>query len=849
MITAGARVPLTLTQSNSRYVAATILLCVTILVAVLASAQMLQGGMAANARNLLGADLRLQATWPLPAEEGGAGLPSGLLHFAQQQLSAANRHFSPSLEFNAMARPLASEHSLLVEVKAVAANYPLRGQVQLQDDLSLAQALAGDGIVVEASLLHRLNLSIGQSLVLGEAQFTIRGVLAFEPDRITRLFRLGPGVLMPLHRVAETALLQMGSRVTQVVGVRLAAGEEASSVANSVRALAQQQGVRLLTPEQSQPSVRRFIRRFILFLAITSLLTLLLGGLAIHSALASWLQENRQNIAILKLLGADNSQLTRLILGALWRMSGWPALLGSLLGNAVPALLPYVVPEIFPAETLYHPSWGLALGGFCFGVLFSLSCVLLPLRQSHHLSPVLLWRLSAGSVAPAKPPRQTLLAVTWLALLMVLLAVTLAVWSGESRAALFFVAGLLVALAVAWVVAQALLWLVRRWQPPPGAWRLACQALLRRGGGQAALLMALGSALGMVNALFFLEENLNQQLLSRLPQRIPSFFFIDLQRDQLQPFRALAKQYAVADEEALRLFPTVRGRLLQEHGQPSVDEADPSRNWRQAREYVLTFAEQLPSGNRLLQGSWWSDPTVLEASVEGEMAKEMGWQLGDQIRFMVHGVEVSARISNLRVVRWSDFSLNFFVIFSPAVLQQLSHSWLASLVSIEGREESLLAELNRQLPNVTAVATRQVLETIHGLVQQVAVAARTLGVAAVLAGLLLLGVQVSAARRQRVREMALYRLLGATRGEVARILAAEMAIVALVAALLGLLIGQLLTLLIVRGIFNDLAIFAPFSLLLAGLCGGSVIFAAAWWSSRRHLALSPMQAFAAGLYQ
>jgi putative ABC transport system permease protein len=427
--------------------------------------------------------------------------------------------------------------------------------------------------------------------------------------------------------------------------------------------------------------------------------------------------------------------------------------------------------------------------------------------------------------------------LTWTISLGVVACMALAIglWSGEVRAAVVFVLAVTIALAVAWGGAYGVLWLLRRWPQGPLPWRLACQSLLRRGERQALLLMALAIALGLVNGLFFLEDNLNQQLINRLPQRIPSFFFIDLQPDQVDPFRAIVRRFALAQEESVRLFPTVRGRLQQENRLAIEEDPDQTRHWRQAREYVLTFAEQLPSGNRLLQGQWWSAPEALEASVEVEMAKELGWQVGDHIAFTVQGVTVQALIRNVRAVRWSDFSLNFFVIFSPAVLQAIPPVWLASVAVDEAEEEAVLAAVTGALPNVTAVATRQVLQTIQELVQQVAGAARVLAGAALLAGLLLLGVQVGASRRRRLREMALYRLVGATRSEVARILAAEMAVIAVVAALLGVLIGQLLCMLVVRGMFNDQAVFAVWPTVLAALFGAVVIFVAAWWASQRQL--------------
>ena len=99
---------------NSYFFSAAIGLCVSVLVGVAASADFLRTAIATDARNLLAADLRLQASMPLQA-------------FADQHVRASGRTLSPGMAFSAMARVPSSKRSLLVEVKAVSNDYPLRG--------------------------------------------------------------------------------------------------------------------------------------------------------------------------------------------------------------------------------------------------------------------------------------------------------------------------------------------------------------------------------------------------------------------------------------------------------------------------------------------------------------------------------------------------------------------------------------------------------------------------------------------------------------------------------------------------------------------------------------------------
>ncbi|MEO5341423.1 MAG: hypothetical protein H7837_13060 [Magnetococcus sp. MYC-9] len=818
---------------NGYFVAAALFLCVTVWVGVAATALFLQEAMEANARRLLAADLRLQAALPLPAGELSTPLPTTVAAFASRELSGPGRLLSPSLEFSAMARVAEPEGTALVEVKAVTGDYPLRGRLELEPAMPLAEALSGEGVVVEKGLLSRMGVAVGATLWLGEAPFTITATLAYEPDRITHLFRLGPRVLIPLARVGQTGLLQAGSRVTQVLSVRLAEGENAQEVARTLRPKAQAAAIRILTPEQSQPSVRRFVHRFALFLALTSLLTLLVGGVAMAMAMGAYLRESRQTIATLKLLGAETGQIILLVL---WKTLGltWPAsLAGALLGVLLPGLLPHLLDGLLPAETLYRPSPWLLLAGILLGILFSLLCAVGPLWWTRSVSPALLFRTTAWGETLQESGQ-----ARWLGMLALLIvgcaSAGVAYWSADGRLGGLFAAGVGGMFLLSWAMTRCSLWGLRRLTPDRQGWGMAVRTLLRRGETQSTVLISLGMGLGLVSALFFLEDALHQQIVQRVPQKMPSFFFIDIQSDQVTPFLELAQPFAADQAGSIRLFPTLRGRLLS--GEHYLEE-DPNQpqSWRKAREYVLSSAEQLPAGNRILAGGWWSGPEAMEASVEVEMAKGLGLGVGDEIAFVIQGATVKARIANLRSVRWSDLGLNFFVLFSPAVLRGMPVSHMASVVAPETQEEALLTTITHRLHNVTAVATRVVLESVQALLHQLAHSVRLLGGAAVAAGLLVLAVSVAASRRQRRHAIALYRLLGAGRTELVRMAAAESALLGGLAATQGVIIGQLITALAIEGMMNDVWSINPWLTLSAFAGGALLIFLTGWIGSYRDL--------------
>ena len=193
--------------------------CVALGVAALVSvgtlAANLDRTLAREARTLTGGDLELRSARPLDHAERAA----------LAELEGAGAVTTAVREVAGMVRDPTRGSTLLVELRAVEREYPLYGRVQTMPaaplDALLADHGGAGGAVVEARLLERLGLSVGDPLVVGTARFTVAGVLVREPDRPTGLVTLGPRVLIAGPALERTGLLQVGSRVRYRTLVRL----------------------------------------------------------------------------------------------------------------------------------------------------------------------------------------------------------------------------------------------------------------------------------------------------------------------------------------------------------------------------------------------------------------------------------------------------------------------------------------------------------------------------------------------------------------------------------------------------------------------------------------------------
>ncbi|MBF0627748.1 MAG: hypothetical protein HQL91_05950 [Magnetococcales bacterium] len=778
-----------------------ILLIVALATGMAATAHILRTGIDLETRSMLAADLRLESATPFPES-------------IQSLLRRPDWQVAENLEFTAMVRLPDSERTVLVEVLAAAPEHPLRGTIDLRSGRSAQAALQNDGAILEPALFDRLGITPDAWFQLGQARFHAADTLVREPDRVLRFFRWGPRLIIPKARAQETGLLGFGSRIQYVALIRLPAGEDPATLAKTLEQTTLGLGIRVLTPAEGQPSARRFIDRFTIFLHFLTLLTLLTATQAISDAMAAHARENRTQIAILKSLGASHGTVMAILLTRMLIMAVPGAVAGSALGTSLPWL-------IGGASSGQMP-WLLSLfligagAGSGLGVFFSLGA----LWSTRQVSPATLFRAIAwegGSGLLAWPWRWGIpLGVT---LLLTFLLGLQAGW----KSGLLFCTGLIAGFALLGLLAKGGVAALRRWHPASPTWRLAVRALTAPDSGTSHAIFAVGLGIGVLCAILLVEQNLDHQMVARLPTRMPGFFLIDLQPDQEAPLRQLASRFALTGDD-LRVTPVVRGRLQALKGvavTPEMVQTHPQA-WRFQRDYVMTWAQTLPPGNHLTAGQWWQDPQAREASVEREMAKALGLDLGDTLSFDILGETVTAPITSIRELRWSDMGLNFFVVFSPGVLAGAPFSNLASAMVAPEREEAFRTAVVNAFPNVSLIAAREVLQRAREMLDRLIASVRFAGAMAAASGLTALAVTVSLLRRRRAREAAIHRLLGAVRQDLLKRAGVEFLLIGLIAALAGVLAGQGVNAGVMEVLFEDAPEWLPLTT-LAALIGGTAL--------------------------
>jgi putative ABC transport system permease protein len=724
----------------------------------------------------------------------------------------------------AMARTPDGNAQTLVELKAVDAAYPLFGAFEIAPDPVPAAGSLQDliamrdgryGLVADAGLADRLGAGIGDPVAIGNATFVLTGLIAREPDRLSSGLGWGPHVVIASPALATTGLIQPGSLVRWHYRVAMAPETSADDVA-AVEARAKTEfpdaGWRINDRNDAAPGLRSEIDRFTMYLTLVGLTALVVGGVGVANAVTAYLDGRRATIATLKGLGAGGalifrSYLTEILLLAAVAMAiglAFGALMPWVAGSALASILPVAdaVPGLYLSELIQ---------AIAFGTLTALAFALWPLGRAREVPATALYREYVGNVSARPRP----IYVVVLAAIIAILAGLAIGLAYEPKLAAIFVAGALAAFVVLRMVGVLIMAVARR--APHSRFvvlRMAIAAIHRPGAVTPSVVLSLGLGLTLLVTIALIDGNLSRQLTMALPDRAPSFFFLDIPRADAERFRSLVD--AQAPDGTVEEVPMLRGRFVSLKGIPVADyPAPPEAEWILRGDRGITYQADPPENGKLVEGEWW--PADYEGpplvSFADESAKELGLALGDQVEVNVLGRTITATIANTRSVDWSTLSINFVMVFSPNTFAGAPHMVLATVTMPDGagadRELGLMREVTRQFPTVTSVRVKEALDTVNALVRRLAWAVRAASGITVIAGVLVLAGALAASHRHRIHDAVVLKTLGATRSRLIGAYVIEFALIGGLTAIFALAAGTLAGLIVIEQVMDFDFAFLP----------------------------------------
>lgn len=717
-----------------------------------------------QAGEVLAADLRLRSANRLSREYFDLARQAGL-----RTAEVAN---FPSVV-------LLGEESALAAIRPVSAEYPLLGRVKVAD----APFETGHEIDAtpgpleawpESRLLAQLGANVGDRLKVGNTELTVTRILDYRPDQGSGFSDLAPSLLMRMEDLPATGLAQPGSRVTFSA---LFAGDS-TAIAHLKQQLQQikKPGERLVDLADASPQIRSAMDRAGRFLNLAALVTLLLAAIAVAIAARRYVARHLDTVALMKSMGAPQRLVLQISVLELLMIAVIAAVIGTCIGYAAQAGIGFLLRDLVRGE-LPPPSLDAAWLGLTTSVLMLVGFALPPLLQLGKVPPA---RVLRRNLEPP-PLKYATVYGTALAALVALLGWLLRDFTLLTYVLAATLATFSVLIAAGWLLVQSL----ARLRGSVGvSWRYGMANIARRGRDSIIQIVAFGLGLMVLLLLALVRNDLMEEWRASLPENAPNHFMINIRPDQTGAISQFFTERGIA---APQLVPMVRARLTAIDGVSgsALDLRNDRAKEFMDREANLTWAKDLQADNKIVAGKWWDGEEHPEpqVSVELEMAQSLGLQLGDELRFDVAGETVTARVTSFRTVRWDSFRPNFFMVFSPGVLDATAGTYITS-VHLPVERRSMLVDLVRRFPEVTTIDLDAILAQVRGVMDKAALAVQYVFGFTLLAGITVLLAAIQATRDERRYESAMLRTLGASRRVVLQGVAAEF-------STLGLLSGTL----------------------------------------------------------
>lgn len=766
-----------------------------------------------EATSLIGADLRITSTRPLPAAYRSSAQAHGL--------QAVESFSFPSMV-------VYREQALLSEIQAVETGYPLRGAITIFDGREhVAQGIPARGTVwADDRLLRRLELQIGEEVRIGEQRFVVAARIVKDIDQSIGFSSFAPRVLMNVADLAATGLQQEGSRITYRLMV---AGEDAKIAALRKEWQPKLSGnEKLEDVRDARPEIRSALERAEHFLGLAALTAAILAGAAMALAARRFVLRHLDGCAVMRCLGAQQGQVLRLFLYQFLLLGLISVLLGCALGYITQSVLVGFIEAMRNAD-LPQPGILPAIKSAISGFALLLGFAFLPLLQLRSVSPLRVLRRELGA-----PPSNAALAYG----LAVLVLAGLFLWhSGSAELGLAMLGGLLAGLTIfgglAWVTLHGL---ARQVAYMTSHWRHAVNNLVRHGRSNALQIVALALGGMALLLLTLVRADLLHGWQDKLPPDTPNRFVVNIQADQYLPVRDFFARQQLPKPE---LMPMVRGRLVAINERPVNGDSypDPRARGLVEREFNLSYMERMPEWNELAGGAWWDGNGNGQVSVEEGIAQTLGIHLGDTLTYDVAGSRFTGRVTSLRKVQWDSMRVNFFVIATPELLREFPASYLTSFYLSPDQARAGDA-LSREFPNLLVIDTGTIIAQVRHIMDQITQVMGAVFLFTLLSGFAVLYAALLATQDERTHEAAVLRTLGADGRYLRRLHLAEFAVLGGMSGLFAAAGATLLGWVLARFVL-EVPYQPGIAVWLIGLLGGMAAVVLAGWLGTRRLATLP----------
>jgi putative ABC transport system permease protein len=707
-----------------------------------------------EAKNLMGADIAFQS--PQEPTETAANLIRETLPKGSES--------SSSIQFLSMVISKKNDENSLTYVKAIEPNYPFYGEF-ITEPVDAYISLKPEQILLDRSLGENLKLKIGDQIKLGDSTLIVHGWIIKEPGAVGSFVGAAPTTVIRLTTAYKTGLIQRGSRIRYTTYAKIPANIDTIVWKEKYFEEFIKNDLTIYHNNEVNSGSQQFLKNTFDYMSLLALSGFFLGAISIYTSIRTRLKEKKNEISVLMCLGAKPQVILILIISEILLVSIVATLIGILIGYEIQVWLPTFtgsefLGSIIPGISISSFFWSLLLG-----IMVPLLVALPLVIEAGQTKPL----LALKEIESREQTSSDRFLLILSSMVIYLLFVALASYETESILKGFVFAVVLVSLpllvfALFKAFGFILLYLSQR-SLLSKEWSLVTKKIIRKSASIRLSVMGLGSALFILCLSLVLQESLMELSGAREIERRPNMFLLDIKVDQRSELDQIFSKFPIKREITA---PIIGARLSKINGVPvkkeQTEKSAMDRNWRttaKTREYFLSYRDSLFETEKVTNGSWWSETSRNEISLEREFSGYLGASVGQTLTFNVQGVEVTGKISNLRKVNWSDMKPNFVVIFSRGILENAPKFLISSLLLEEAEDRYKFQKaVVSAFPNITVIDTEKTIQAFLGILEKVTQMIQLMTWLILASALILVLTALYSSQFERKKEFALLRVIG-----------------------------------------------------------------------------------------
>ena len=691
----------------------------------------------------------------------------------------------------------------IVELKAVDNNYPLVGKVLTSPyqnvKLFLGTKKNEKKILIDKSLKDQLGVEVGDFVYLGKSKFKINGIIEKEPDRMFSFATFGPRVLLSKDALKETGLIKAGSLIKYKT--KFIPNNENKINLAFLNDLVKGTNVSIRSIENTTNNFNNFVDRTSIFISLVGLITLLISGVGISNGVKGYIIKKTKNIAIMKSLGAKNSKVLNIYLNQILMIFLVSIIPAIMLGVSIPYFFSSIISQelfnTFEPSIFLHP----ILISFLYGLITCILFTILPLLKTYKIKPIELIRNSSENSL-----NETTYKIKGIIFILIsILCVLTMNLINDKKLSFYILISMTVSFVLIYGITNLKFYILSKIKFKLGTtFEYIRKAITKSNSFARSIVISFSIGLSLLITLNIIESSLDKRITAAINQQAPSHFLIDIQPQQIEKIKTTAS--SILGDNNFNSQPMLRGRITNINNQSVQSlKVDKEVEWVLRRDRAFSWSNEIPNNTKLISGEWWPENYngPLLVSIGDKIAKGLNLKIGDKIKFNILGRNFEAQIFNTREIIWENMDINFIFILSNSNIENAPHSWIATTKNIgQNLNNSFVEKIVSEFSNISSISIEESYKSIKSILNLLIIIINSIALVTLFSGIIVLAGIIDVGKKDKLYEVAILKILGATPKRVAYLWFKEYFIIGLISSVVSLIIGILVSYVLLNYIFN-----------------------------------------------